>query len=375
MIALASPAPVRNYAVRSVHSSCSCSCVSAGSERPKVPSAKERDFSLVPVRDPALHVRFQEAANWVTPAGVAKKRRHIESLGLPDMKGRRFITLSFDRKLFGDCPLTAYLAGREHMRRFLEAGRVAGLWQRGCWWAWKLEFQRDGWAHWHLILDRTAKFSNADMLKIRDIWGLGRTNCRRISKSHFGYAFKYVFKGVFQDDDDSEMCLPFWFLNYYRAAYPVENPDGELEMVKPDSFSRVRFWQTSKGFYTGKTPTPSKSVEPSSSYLPRPLREAIHDRENSVVVIARKGDGQYLQSRKVRLHSDRQHFISRHLWAVDNQQGFTLSSSSFCLDTTTIKQTINKIDLWKLQPLQQSNRLTLRRARFLRLHRINLHHC
>lgn len=351
-----------------------CALVSAGSERLESSIGQGRE-TLSKTAD-AVHVRFQETANWYTPSGVAKKRRHIESLGLPDMKGRRFITLSLDPAMFGHCPFTAYVAGVERMRRFLEEGRLSGLWPRGCWWAWKLEFTRKGWAHWHLILDRTRKFSNQEMLRIQKIWGLGRTNCRRISKSSFGYAFKYVFKGVFQEQDmEGGLCLPHWFLTFYRPAQTTVDSNGETSCTKPKSFARVRFWQTSKNFYTGPKKIIEPPAEPKSSCLPRPLREAILERESSVLVIARKGDGQYLSSRKVRLESGRNHFIRLHLWGVDNAQGCTLSSSSFVVDPHTIKQTINRNDLWKLTPQLSTNRLTLRRAMQLRRSRVTLHHC
>jgi len=317
-------------------------------------------------RREAIHLRFQDGASWLTPSGVAKKRKMLEGKGLPDFKGRRFVTLTLDRAQFGDCPLTGYLAGKEKMRRFLDAGREAGLWKKDAYWAWKLEFQKDGWAHWHIIIDRTAKFSLEQMRTIDRIWGLGRTNCRRISKSAFGYQFKYAFKGVFQDDgEDSGLCVPQWFLEYYK-------PGGT---DRPKSFQRVRFWQTSKGFYTGVKPVEREKTTPQSSYLPRPVAEDLDDRVHSVLVIARNSAGKYQLSSRLRLGVSIKHFIRVHLWDAENGYGCTLSSRSYAMDPQTVSKLIHQTEKWKLQQLHQANKLTLRKAQAFRRQHKSLETC
>lgn len=337
----------------------------AGSRRTASPKVGGR--ALRP-RNEVIHVRFQESASWFTPSGVAKKRRMLEAKGMPDMKGRRFITLSMDRQMFGDCPLTAYLAGKDHVRRFLEAGRLASLWKRGAWWAWKLEFQKDGWPHWHLIIDRTAKFSRRDFDTIKKIWGMGRTNCRRISKSKFGYQFKYAFKGVFQDDSDgSGLCVPKWFLDYYKPG---------TDEAKPESFGRCRFWQTSKGFYTGKRVPAPEAKEPETSIVPLPAREILEGRQRSLLVVSRDSAGKYQSSQRLRLGVDYQRFIRVHLWDAENGAGCTLSARSFALDPQTLKtKLIEKTDSWKLQQLLRDNRLTLKKALWFRAERRSLETC
>ena len=314
-----------------------------------------------------IHVRLQETASWLTPSGVAKKRRQLERKGIPDLKGRRFITLTLDRSLFGDCALTAYLAGKDRLRRFLEEGRLAGLWDRGSWWAWKLEFQKDGWAHWHYLLDRTNKFNRVELDKIGKIWGYGRTNVRRISKSDFGYHFKYAFKGVFQDDSEgSGLCVPKWFLDYYCAF-----KDGK----KPLSFGRARFWQTSKGFYTGVPLPDRKKSIPESSILPLPVRLIIDYRNSTIVVIARRWDGGYEKAATLSLGVTIEQFIRRHLWDVDHGYGCTLSFRSFVLDPATLNQLIDKNQQWKLQQLLSHNRMSLKQAQSFRRNHQTLQHC
>ena len=316
----------------------------------------------------ALHVRFQDSPTWATPSGVAKKRKIIENKGLPDMKGRRFLTLTLDQAAFGYCPVTGYLAGKEHMRRFLEAGRLAGLWERGAWWAWKLEFQKNTWAHWHVIIDRTRKFTLDEMRKIDKIWGLGGTNCRRISKSKFGYQFKYAFKGVFQDDSDgSGLCLPQWFLDYYE-----QGRDGS----KPVSFSRCRFWQTSKGFYTGQRLPAPKGKAPVSSLRPRPVREVLEDSNASALLIARDGRGRYRNSVRVRLAVDFAGFSKVHLWDAEHGAAATLSIRSFmCSPQSVTTKLIEKYELCKLQQVLRENKMTVRQALQLRQERKQLMTC
>lgn len=144
----------------------------------------------------------------------------LEAKGLPDFSGWRFITLSSDQAYFGYCPLTAFLAGREHMRRFLDKCREAGLWSDDASWCWKLEFQRNGWPHWHLLVDRKRKMSKTEMRKVDELWAMDRTNCRRIAKSSkFGYLFKYVFKGVCQEDGDGTLSVPGWFWRCFYAGH------------------------------------------------------------------------------------------------------------------------------------------------------------
>ena len=321
-----------------------------------------------PISKPSrgLHVRMQESPNWFTPSGVAQKRRMLEAKGMPSMKGWRFITLTLNPELFEWDPLLGYETGRDQIRRFLEAGRLEGLWPRACLWAWKMEFQSNGWAHWHIPLARKNKFTKAEMQKITDIWRLGRTNVRRITSGIFGYHFKYVFKGVFQDDDtESGLCVPRWFLDHYK---PSENGN------KPSSFSRVRFWQTSKGFYTNILPA-AEPKEPQSSIVPRSVSDQLEAASRAVVIISRRSDGKYIKSRTVSLGVSMEKFIREHLWDTENGVGCTLSAWSYIMDPLTINKLITKEDKWKLQPLHQSNRLTMRVAQQLRRDKNSLQNC
>ena len=311
-------------------------------------------------------MRQQTGPSWFTPAGVHAKLKQLEAKGLPDFGGWRFITLTCDQQAFNLCPLTAFLVGRDHMRRFLDRCREKGLWLKESKWAWKLEFQCNGWPHWHLLVDRKAKFSRAEMRLVEDLWGLGGTNCRRISKSgKFGYLFKYAFKGVYQEDGDGTLSVPGWFLDFYKPA------EGDK---RPESFSRVRFWQTSKGFYTGIPPKKSDS-EGFSSIVPRPVRTVIEDRDASLVVCSRDAAGTYKQSCLVRLAVPFNEFLRFHLWDVENGCALVLASRSLVVAPDTLNRFINQTDQWKAKQTLQENRFTLMRADVLRREHRTLETC
>lgn len=316
-----------------------------------------------------LHCRFQDAPNWVTPSGVYKKRRIIELLGTPEFKGRRFITLTLNPDQFGNCPVTGYEEGKAHLRRFLEAGRLAGLWDRKAYWCWKLEFQKNGWAHWHLIIDRTKKFTSDELSKIASIWSFGRVNVRRISNSKFGYQFKYAFKGVFQSDsEDSGLCVPQWFLDHYKPSSAGS---------KPVSYARVRFWQASKGFYTSKRVTLIVIRKPrTTAFFVRTVREVLNDRASSILVIARDRLGKYVKSVRIRLAVDFAGFAKYHSWDSDNRAATTLSFRSYMCDPLTIKnKLIEKYETWKLQQILELNRMSLHLALKFRVRRLTLETC
>lgn len=97
-----------------------------------------------------MEIREYNPANWFTESGLWKKRNLIQAKGLPNVTNWRFITLTLDPAQFAN-EVEAYFAGKEKVRRFLfKLREMLGREVAGCW---KLEFQENGYAHWHLILD------------------------------------------------------------------------------------------------------------------------------------------------------------------------------------------------------------------------------
>lgn len=322
---------------------------------------------------PVIHVRRYEKASWLTSAGVNRKRRMIERKGLPCMKNWRFITLTVDRDKFPD-PLAAYLHGCDHMRRFLEACRKNKLWKSTVKWAWKLEFHSDelGFPHWHLVVSHRLKLTHKQLAKIGELWGMGRAKTQRIEESSFGYGFKYAMKQALREsehgeDDDFERLAPDWFLDYCgkkTVRVKVTDDSGEVvetfEAEKPVTFRRVRFWQTSKGFYTGRK-VPSKPAKKQKTWgVPVTVRDALQTDSRTVQVIARRSSGQYEAAMCVVLSTPLEKFWGLVGFDTMNAGAVGLGIYSFVVPTHRL--TTDQKTKWQLIPLIQQNRLTLLQA-------------
>lgn len=364
------PSPVegerKKYQIKPVEGE--LSAVKRGRGRPPKPRGETPDS--------VIHARKYTAPNWYTPAGVSAKRREIEKKGMPDLKNWRFITLTLNRDLFEGDPVVGYEAGKEQLRRFLEAGRVAGLWPRGVAWCWKLEFQADGWAHWHLLLGRTEKFSELELKTVSKIWGLGRCNVERVDSNGFDYSFKYVFKGVYQRDDEEKpwdgspvYALPDWFLNY-RGTEETKvswvNADGfaESETVeKPKTYARHRFWQASRNFYVDTPPPKQPSAVPTCSIVPFTAGENLEISERKISVIARESfTGRYVKSAVVVLLCTFAAFANLAGWHWSQGGAVCLSVNSFVVPSLLVKQRTENIQKWKFKEILRQSGLSLREA-------------
>jgi len=103
-----------------------------------------------------------------------------------------FITLTYKRDEW-ESPLHLYREQREkrHFRNFVS--RVSkylnestnGKWIR------KIEFQRGGWIHFHLILDTNKTIPHLDLMSL---WGYGHCWINRCTKARMNYLCKYVSK-------------------------------------------------------------------------------------------------------------------------------------------------------------------------------------
>jgi hypothetical protein len=309
----------------------------------------------------------------------------IEAKGLPDFQDWRFITPTFRRKVGShgpgpvfDGPLEAYQVGSDHMRRWMAACRKAGLWTGEAKWVWKFEFQSDGWPHWHLLVERKKKFTLDELRLIGKLWGFGRVKTKRVNSRKFRYDFKYAFKSVCQESDDENLTgidtmAPAWFLDYIGSKMvPVKWLDSEgvehsERVEKPVTFARVRFWQTSRGFYTGIPPVPSPKSEQRTWIRPRSVRRFLSDQASTVQVVARRSSGAYLTSQTVRLSCPLKEFWPLVCFDVVEGGACGLGIYSFMIPPHRIQT--DQLTKWKLKPLLSRNRLTLPRAIVLRSRR------
>lgn len=163
-------------------------------------------------------------ASWFHSRGIYKVVSKIKDR-IPNLSGSLFITFTLDPELFEDGPKDAFLKARQKLRKVFYALRKGAKWDSVDYlvkapYCVKLEFHKNGWPHFHVVF-RTRRFLPADL--VNHLWGLGRSDVRRVGKKDFEYLFKYVSKGG---------ALPDW--------------------VK--ELSKVRIWQTSRGFYEKALP-------------------------------------------------------------------------------------------------------------------------
>jgi len=343
---------------------------------------KEREAEAIEPGDNAplsshLHVRSYSPPNWFTSSGVLKKRREIEAKGLPSFEKWRFTTLTVDPERFGHDPLAAYLHCRDRLRHFFVKMRDAGLMNEGGKWCWKLEFQENGWPHWHVLHDRTAKYSEAQLAEIDRLWGFGMTQTEMVRQDDFAYSFKYAFKPV-QSVEDSDLfeyepaVAPSWFLDFVGSR-EVKLADGTV-VEKPVTFAKVRFWQTSKGFYT--TEQPKREVvkkDPVKSMVPQPVRQIANRLASTVQVVARKSSGRYVASAIIALSCFTGTLWTFAGWDTLHGAAVGLGVNSYVIPANRIEQHTHQ--KWTLKTLRQINRLSLAKAQRLAREGNNLRTC
>lgn len=199
-------------------------------------------------------------ASWFTEVGARKKLKALEKKGLPSFFNWRFITLTVDPKQFSSAK-GAYFHVKERMRYFMRDLK-SYLGKDKLRYCWKLEFQGNGYPHWHMMLDHRESIPHDILLSL---WGYGFVNIKRVKGKSMPYAFKYVCKEVGE--------LPVWFTDQQRprlfqssGLFPstpekqveeVECPETQPRPVRKETLGqRLERWskmviikkQTIKGF-------------------------------------------------------------------------------------------------------------------------------
>lgn len=180
-----------------------------------------------------VRIRLKRSGSWLDPesagllgAQLAKRLLERVAVARAEGQGGRFLTLTY-RRVPGEDARQLWRRQQEEkhvamfMRRLSRALR-ADL--RGKWLC-KLEFQEDGYVHWHIILLGVGFF---DVATLERCWGHGFVWIEPLTTERVKYVCKYVAKaGV----------MPAWLY-------------GE----RPGS---VRVVRVSHGFWRDKTPRPS----------------------------------------------------------------------------------------------------------------------
>jgi len=175
-------------------------------------------------------------ASWFHARGIFKVLAKLEPR-LPNVGGKLFLTFTVNPAFYGS-PADAFEHARDRLRRVFHRLKRGVKWQGQIWriaapYCIKVEFHRSGWAHFHAIF-LTNRFLPGALLN--ELWGLGRTNVRRITNEHFRYLLKYVTKGG---------ALPDWILTRRR----------------------LRVFQSSRGFLK-----PAEKAEPAEKQTARQLK-------------------------------------------------------------------------------------------------------
>jgi len=182
---------------------------------------------------------------WFTSEGARLKVQALKKKGIPIMKNWRAITVTIDPSKVDDDPLLGMKRGKKRINRFTR--KMRAQFGEDARWCAKMEFHSDGshagWPHWHVLFEYTTMMTIEELKLVEKFWGLGRTKVQRVEGDSMEYVFKYATKAHNIDIHSPELA---WFLHY-------------LNRETGQTFERCRFWQTSKGFYTGKKP---KAVQP-----------------------------------------------------------------------------------------------------------------
>jgi hypothetical protein len=229
--------------------------------------------------------------SWYTREGIWKKKRQIESRGIPDLTNCRFITLTMNQDLYSG-PRHAYECGKDRIKHFAKAfmSRIGGSW-----YCCKFEFQENGWPHWHLCIDHRRKLTLDQMDIMEECWtvylgdgsGLvqaGFTNVKRIEGRKLNYMFKYLYKPPkrnhpdFDVDDEPPILVPDWFADW-------------RDPITGETYDKARFWTTSRNFYTNDDRNKNKESHPKQGCKNRPLtvRERHFEWYHSAVITIDSG--------------------------------------------------------------------------------------
>jgi len=284
-----------------------------------------------------------DVLNWFSAEGVARKRRAIERKGVPNMRNWRLTTVTIDPEVCGYDPRLGYEMGKEKLRRFME--RMRKFMGKEFDWAWKFEFSDEGWPHWHIPWSHKRKLGLLQMEVISGIWGLGRVNHKRIRDKSLSYLWKYVTKT--SSKTGGGYGAPDWFLDY----------EEKTESGRVLTYERARFWQTSRGFYTGEIEEIPPARPPRSCAVKWTVRRAIDDAKRKVRVLAIGAQGEIVKSATVRL---------KRTWkvALDTLGKLSLTGRAaglgvgkYTSSDRVIQNLISKIWLSKIDQLQKLNRL------------------
>lgn len=146
-----------------------------------------------------LFVKEKHSSSWFDHKAVPYLSKKLEVRLTERMKGKKakFITLTYDRDPYEN-GLDLYRRQQEerHIRRFIERLQnklgvsFCGKWMR------KMEFQKEGWLHWHMIIEYGPKI---DQQLLTKLWGHGHVWINHMNKKRLKYFCKYTAKSMWNE--------------------------------------------------------------------------------------------------------------------------------------------------------------------------------
>jgi hypothetical protein len=139
-------------------------------------------------------VRRLRSGSWADPRDAAclgAVLRERLARRIADERGL-FITLTYAREPWADARACYRAASEErHVREFIRRLRREFPACRKAPWMCKLEFQEDGFPHWHLVI-LGPRFIDGD--RATQLWGYGFSKVKALRSEHASYLAKYVSK-------------------------------------------------------------------------------------------------------------------------------------------------------------------------------------
>lgn len=180
----------------------------------------------------SLRIRRAGSRSWLDHDGSRAKCAELQQRLTERCHNEHglFLTLTYDRTPYGT-PRDLYRAASEekHVALFMRRlGRAIGANLTGRWIC-KLEFQRGGWVHFHIIVLGLRFIEHA---KIQTAWRMGYVHVRRLTAKASRYLSKYVAK-------DGQL-----------PAFLMLEPLGSVKVVR-----------TSRGFWNRNGPAPRPTTD------------------------------------------------------------------------------------------------------------------
>lgn len=141
-------------------------------------------------------LKVKGTKSWLDPQSNRSLAANLSRRLWERCQGRRgvFVTLTYRRDEYNDAlDLYRVQSEQQHVPLFLrKVSRHVGQSLKGQWFC-KMEFQKGGWVHWHIIILGIVRIPHAELASM---WGRGHVWIHRLNERRVRYCCKYVSKGA-----------------------------------------------------------------------------------------------------------------------------------------------------------------------------------